>query len=137
MEELLLLAALLEEEEFTRMRPVLRNLRDNNDPFNIPDNLFVKKYRLPKSLCISLIEELEPFDNQRTKLSFFQRFLCALYFFANGSFQGCVGANTDICFSQSSVSRSLAAVSELIVARKKPEIRFPTTNDEQMQIKIG
>ena len=137
MEELLLFALMREKEEYTRMRGVLRNLRDSSNPFNIPDNLFIKKYRLPKEMCISLIEDLEPYDTQRTKLPFVLRFLSTIYFFANGSFQACVGNNTDISFSQSSVSRSLAAISDLIIARKKSEICFPKTFDEKIKIKIG
>lgn len=42
-------------------RARLRQLRDNSDPFALPDHTFKGMYRLPKDLVNALVNEIRPF----------------------------------------------------------------------------
>ena len=135
MEELLVLLLLKKKQGFVQKRPILRQLGDNSNPFETPNNLFVKMNRMPKEMYLELIQQLAPLDNQNSKIPFALRFLSTLYFFANGSFQSCVGANVDISLSQASVSRTIKYISELIVSKFQNEIAFPKTSQERVKLK--
>ncbi|XP_036324950.1 putative nuclease HARBI1 [Rhagoletis pomonella] len=137
-EALLVLCAMqMEQEEVLERKRLLRSLRDSSDPFSMSETVFVQYFRLSKAVCNELIEELMPFDDQKTSLPFGLRFFASLYFFANGSYQKCVGNNFVASMSQPSVSRSLQHISAIIVNRKLNEVNFPKTNEEQLTIKTG
>lgn len=75
-EALLVLCAMeMEQEEVLERKRLLRNLRDSSDPFSMSDTVFVQYFRLSKEVCNELIEELMPFDDQKTSLPFGLRFL--------------------------------------------------------------
>ncbi|XP_017472938.1 PREDICTED: putative nuclease HARBI1 [Rhagoletis zephyria] len=139
-EEMLLLLLLWEEEEHEQNRDrsrYLRSLRDASDPFSLSENVFMQHFRLTRQLCRSLINDLEPHDDQNTSLPLTVRVLAVLNFFGNGSYQKCVGNNCNLPMSQSSFSRSLRAVTKLITRVKGGEIKFPSSIEEETIIKTG
>lgn len=136
-EIILLLLSRFEDEKNEKIerRRRLKHLRDKSDPFSMPENAFIKMFRLPKFLCADLINELEPHDTQNSSMPLSLRFLAALYFYAHGSYQSCVGNNFALSMSQPSISRSLHQITKLLVDRKR-EIKFPSVG-EQVEIKTG
>lgn len=50
-----------EEEQAEIVRLERRRLRDNANPFDLPEPTFIKNFRLNKDLAINLIEEITPF----------------------------------------------------------------------------
>ncbi|XP_067633742.1 putative nuclease HARBI1 [Eurosta solidaginis] len=139
-EDLLLLLLLCEDEENEENRDrsrYLKSLRDASNPFALSENVFVQHFRLTRSLCRRLIDDLEPHDDQQTSLPITIRILSVLNFFANGSYQTCVGNNYTMPMSQASFSRSLKSVANLIVRVKGSEIEFPRTVEEENIVKTG
>lgn len=126
-----------ENKEKMDRRIQLRALRDASDPFALPEEEFKKNFRLSKFLSRQLIAEIEPHDNERTSLPFVFRFLAALNFFGHGSYQKCVGNNSNLPMSQPSISRAIRAVAKLIITCKAGEVRFPLTDDEKNRVKRG
>lgn len=65
--------------------------------------------------------------------------LCALRFFASGSYQLDIGKNNSICLSQSSVSRSLNSVLNSMQESGlfMEKVRFPSTNNELNSVADG
>ncbi|XP_072143367.1 putative nuclease HARBI1 isoform X1 [Dermacentor andersoni] len=65
--------------------------------------------------------------------------LCALRFFATGSFQQCVGNEEAIALSQPSISRIITAVAKAItvVGKEKGWVRFPSTAQQKAAVKEG
>lgn len=118
-------------------RTVLKSLRDDSDPFSITEVLFKKNFRFPKDLCKSLMEELLEYDNQSSSIPFVHRFLCALNFYACGSYQQNVGNTYKAPMSQPSVSRALYNISNLIVTRKGQVVKFPENAEDYMEFKLG
>ncbi|XP_067648044.1 putative nuclease HARBI1 [Eurosta solidaginis] len=119
-EDLLLLLLLCEDEENEENRDrsrYLKSLRDASNPFALSENVFVQHFRLTRSLCRRLIDDLEPHDDQQTSLPITIRILSVLNFFANGS--------------------SLKSVANLIVRVKGSEIEFPRTVEEEYIVKTG
>ncbi|XP_036347409.1 putative nuclease HARBI1 isoform X2 [Rhagoletis pomonella] len=82
-----------------------------------------------------LIEELFPKDMQIASLPFAVRFFCCFTFLANGSYQKCIANNIYAPLSQSSASRAIKYICNLIVKHKSSEVTFPITNEEQLAIK--
>ncbi|KAH9379254.1 hypothetical protein HPB48_022735 [Haemaphysalis longicornis] len=109
------------------------------DAFALSDEEFVRKFRLAKSavrtLCGELRDRLEP--QRAGGLSTETKVLCALRFFATGSYQNLVGSDESVGVSQASVSRCVRAVSTAIVAvgTEKGWVRFPTTAEEKAATK--
>ncbi|XP_055712138.1 putative nuclease HARBI1 [Phlebotomus papatasi] len=123
----------------TRTLRRLRELRDKNNAFVLPENTFRRKYRFPRALAKDLVDELSPFDEGiEEDIPFYIRVLSTLYFYANGSFQGVVGDCNTLNTSQSSVSRNLSKITNLIVqhlARKY--ISFPSTDEGKNIVQRG
>ena len=66
----------------------------------------------------------------------FMKFWAALNFYAKGSYQDCVGGNHLLGLSQSSVSRCLKEVTNLITDHLMPDvIKFPSTVLERTEVK--
>ncbi|KAH9379403.1 hypothetical protein HPB48_016525 [Haemaphysalis longicornis] len=105
------------------------------DAFALSDEEFVRKFRLAKSavhtLCGGLRDRLEP--QRAGGLSTETKALCALRFFATGSYQNLVGSDESVGVSQASVSRCVRTVSTAIVAvgTEKGWVQFPTTAEER------
>ncbi|KAH7977634.1 hypothetical protein HPB49_003063 [Dermacentor silvarum] len=105
------------------------------------DNDSSTHFRLSKetvrSLCKELAAELEA--ERATGLSVERKVLCALRFFATGSFQASVGSEETIRVSQSTVSECVRRVAEAVVnagARNK-WVHFPRTSKEKAAVKEG
>ncbi|XP_055714296.1 uncharacterized protein LOC129808542 [Phlebotomus papatasi] len=119
-----------------------------SDPFDIPDQRFVKLYRLNKSLVRELIMELIPFMKAPSrassldpktrdvrkdkKLLIFPQIFAVLRFFASGSYQLDIACNKFTPMSQSSFSRSLHEVLNAMEASglAKEIIKFPRSIEE-------
>ncbi|XP_070382829.1 putative nuclease HARBI1 [Dermacentor albipictus] len=106
----------------------------------MPDGHF-RRFRLSKGtvrlLCDELAGQLEA--ERATGLSVERKVLCALRFFATGSFQASVGSEETIRVSQSTVSECVRRVAEAVVnagARNK-WVRFPKTAEEKAAVKEG
>ncbi|XP_072140665.1 putative nuclease HARBI1 [Dermacentor andersoni] len=107
----------------------------------MPDDLFRPHFRLKKEtvrwLCNEVVEEL---GGVRTSaLSVERQVLCALRFFATGSFQASAGSEETIGVTQPAVSKCVQRVAEAIVqagARNK-WVHFPRTSEEKASVKEG
>ncbi|KAL1486249.1 hypothetical protein MTO96_047040 [Rhipicephalus appendiculatus] len=79
------------------LRRRLRPQQEPDDAFDMTDDEFRRHFRLSKEtvrwLCGELAEELE--GVRATRLSVERKVLCALRFYATGSFQGCVRERGD------------------------------------------
>ncbi|XP_044746590.1 uncharacterized protein LOC123308106 isoform X2 [Coccinella septempunctata] len=99
-------------------RRIQRNLRDNSNPFELPDKIFTKLFRLDKETCQLIIHSISEHmhDSQRsTFVPKHLRILCTLHFLGHGSYQTPTGQLHQIALSQPMVSRSIAEVTDLIV----------------------
>ncbi|XP_049274041.1 putative nuclease HARBI1 [Rhipicephalus sanguineus] len=120
-----------------------REFREHSDAFSMPEELFRLRYRLTKDmvrwLCGELRRDLERRrTGTETALTVEQQVLCALRFFATGSYQGAIASDEDVATSQSSVSRTIHAVVEAIVERLGDEwIAFPASTQELAAAKEG
>ncbi|XP_037529156.1 putative nuclease HARBI1 [Rhipicephalus sanguineus] len=118
-----------------------RQQREPDDAFDMTDDEFRRHFRLSKEtvrwLCGQLAEELE--GVRATRLSVEQKVLCALRFFATGSFQGSVGSETTIHMAQSTVSECVKRVAQALVkvGARNGWVRFPTTTEEKAAVKEG
>lgn len=114
-------------------------MRDESDPFALPDNRFIDLYRLNKDLVHYLFETLMPYlqENRRsTRLCPQIRILIALRFFATGNYQRGIGEEFLLSASQQAVSRCITEIAYSVVANLANEwIKFPTTNQRKMEIK--
>lgn len=125
-----------------RLKNILLNdrvYRDRRNAFDLPDDVFIRMFRLNKILVRDLIDELRddfPRGNRRTILPIEIRVLASLRFFASGSYQQLVGSDATLAISQKSISRSIRSVSltmNKVLLRKW--IKFPSTAEEQTKIK--
>ncbi|KAJ8912376.1 hypothetical protein NQ315_014744, partial [Exocentrus adspersus] len=108
------------EENRERLRKLCLEreiLRDNSNPFNLPDEHFRRSFRLNKDLAQAFINELRPFldDGVRsTRIPVELRILIALRFFATGHYQHGIGDEHLMAMSQPSFSRCIKSVSRAI-----------------------
>lgn len=111
-----------------------RAWRDNHDPFEMHDDVFVDLFRLTPDLAMELIEELRP-DLQRQRpygISVERQVLAALRFYAKGCDQDAIGEQWDIALSQPSISRCVRRVTDLLNRTFVPYwVRFPMTADQR------
>ncbi|XP_037503252.1 uncharacterized protein LOC119378081 [Rhipicephalus sanguineus] len=95
------------------------------------DEEFRRHFRLSKLTVRRLCDELDPIIGcQRASgLSTERKVLCALRFFATGSFQESVGCEEFIGMSQSSVSNTIHEVAEdiIVLSRRRKLVDFPLT----------
>lgn len=120
-----------------------RHYRERRDAFEMPDDLFRQHFRLTKDLVRWLCDELrEDLERQRvntaTVLTVEQQVLCALRFYATGSFQGMIASDEHLAVSQPSVSRCIHAVTDAIVNCLGHEwISFPCSPAELATAREG
>jgi len=113
-------------------------LRNNHDPFELSDDMFIDLYRVSPDIAMDLIDILEPqLQRQRIYgLSPEHQVLTALRFYAVGCYQRAVGEQWDIAVSQPTVSRCVRAVTnainDLLLRRW---VRFPMTDIERFAAK--
>lgn len=133
---------LLEEANRERMynlRVSKKVMRDESDPFHLPNRRFIELFRLNKDLVANLFNELVPNmqDGLRTtRIPKESRILIALRFFAVGSYQRSVGEEYLLSASQQTVSRCIEEVSQLIVQLLSNQwICFPQNEIQKAQQK--
>ncbi|KAM7312642.1 putative nuclease HARBI1 isoform X1 [Ixodes scapularis] len=131
---------------FQLLYPVDRRNRSHRDAFELPEHVFRKQYRLAKTLvrwlCDELREEpeLQRLRRSSTVMTVEDQVLCALRFYATGSFQGMVASDEHIARDQGTVSIALRAVSVAIVRRLGIQhgwIHFPQTASERDDFERG
>lgn len=112
-----------------------RVFKDRLDPLDISDAHLLRYYRFPRREIINLIEELRPALERNTRrshaLPVSTQVLVALKFYASGSFQSIVADAAGI--NQSSVSRIINLVTEILSEKAKTEIIMPSGGFEVNQ----
>lgn len=111
-----------------------------SDPLNLPECIFRRIYRLNKNTARYLINEISPFlpDPEREKLAIpkEQIILCALHFYAQGSYQKSIGQDLNCPMSQAAASRSISLVTDILNNHFSHKVRFPLTGREKDEEKI-
>ncbi|KAH7932039.1 hypothetical protein HPB52_024938 [Rhipicephalus sanguineus] len=107
----------------------------------MPEERFRRHFRMSKNTVRLLCSQMAHLLEHRTAggLSVEDQVLCALRFFATGSFQSSVGSEATIRMSQSSVSRCIARVAQAIVdvGKLRGWVAFPRTAFERAAVKQG
>ncbi|XP_062384538.1 putative nuclease HARBI1 [Sardina pilchardus] len=105
----------------------------------LSDRAVQEKYRLPRATIRRLVTLVTPHIQRATRRNFALspevQLLAALRFYAVGSFLEVVGDGTGL--SKASVSRSVAAVTPILLRHARTHIKMPTTRDEVRQAHQG
>ncbi|KAJ8928616.1 hypothetical protein NQ314_018795 [Rhamnusium bicolor] len=112
-----LINELEDRERYYVLRLQKRVMRDENDPFNLPDRRFIDLFRPNNDLVSYLFRKLVPHMSESlrvTKITREIRIFIALRFFATGNYQRGIGEEVLLSSSQQVVSRCIAEVSEAI-----------------------
>ncbi|XP_032664673.1 uncharacterized protein LOC116841142 [Odontomachus brunneus] len=124
--------------EIRASRIMRRRIRDMLDPFDLPENEFIGLYRLSRNMVRALIAALEPHLPLRRKVIGIPnelKILCALNFYAQGSYQKAVGVDSRLSIAQSTVSVILQQITRAINQHLlRQHIHFPTTPQEVRDI---
>jgi hypothetical protein len=120
-----------EELELPLRRP--RIFRDRANPMESFDEQdFIKRFRFSKLVTLDLVELVKADIEHPTKRSMaipcLLQILCALQFFATGTFQLTVGDIIHI--SQASVCRIIKRVSQAFARKLNDYVRYPTSDIE-------
>ncbi|CAG4931410.1 unnamed protein product [Parnassius apollo] len=110
------------EKEKLRMQTMIRNkrFRDLSNPYEDPN--FHSTYRLTLDLALAVVNDLKPVWQQHqysSSLPVELKFLCALHFFAHGSYPKSLTKDVDFKVSQPTSSR---AIREAVAALNQPQI---------------
>ena len=105
-------------------------VRQHFSPLNVLSDWAVQyKYRLPHVEIQRLVTLVSPHIRRATRCNFALspevQLLAALHFYAVGSFLEVVGDGTSL--SKASFSRSVAAVTPILLRHAQTQIRMPTT----------
>ncbi|KAK3931738.1 Putative nuclease [Frankliniella fusca] len=111
-----------------------------HDPLNtlsIPE--FVRNYRMPQESVVRLLNIIEPYVEKRNspnQVPLITKLLDTLSLYANGSYRRILGKSIDTAVSQSSVSRYVKKITNVL---NHPEIltrfiKFPLTAEERAPI---
>ncbi|XP_041980757.1 putative nuclease HARBI1 [Aricia agestis] len=114
--------------------------KEDLDPFDLTDSMFMQTYRLSKDLARNLVEELTPVMPDSTKLidgTIESKVMAALSFYATGKYLKPLGKKADPSITQYFVSTSVAKVTEALndVSIVKKYIHFPHLKNERDIIK--
>lgn len=92
---------------------------------------------MSQEIALQFIEELKPFNKDHySEIPLHIKVLVTLNFFATGSYQNAVGRNNMLNVSQSSVSRIITSVSNLISKNLSSKyIKFPQSTSEINEVK--
>ncbi|XP_037503401.1 putative nuclease HARBI1 [Rhipicephalus sanguineus] len=107
----------------------------------MPDEQFRRHFRQSKEtvwwLCDEVADELR--GSRPTELSVERQVLCALRFFATGSFQSSVGSEETVAVTQPAVSKCVRRVAQAIVnaGTRNKWVHFPRTPEEKAAVKEG
>lgn len=118
----------------------VRQIRNAADAMELPNELFRKIYRLNKETFRYLVNEINPYlpDVEREGLGIPKDLvvLCALHFYAQGSYQKGVGQDFNSPMSQFSVSRCIELVTDILVENFGDKIKFPSTEAKRDREKV-
>ncbi|CAL1300298.1 unnamed protein product, partial [Larinioides sclopetarius] len=108
--------------------------------FDFSDEEFINNFRLSKTLAFQLIEEIKPFLEPKTTrkdaLSTEIKLLCALNFFAFGSYQKKVWNDLPILMSRGIVSHSIREVSKAMSKNLLQKyVKFPDDQSAEKTLK--
>lgn len=115
---------------------------ESSDPFAMSEDEFRKMFRLSRTTARDLIDEMlenNPGLNAMRNsdaIPFELRFLAALIFFANGSYQKPTAENRMFCQAQSTMSRSLHLVLDELLKLISKYIPFPTMPEQISAAKL-
>lgn len=126
--------------EFQQNLPRPRIFRDRMNPLDIYDDVdLIARFRMPRHLLLEVIglveEDISPPTNRSHAIPAALQVMCALRYYATGSFQKASGDIVGI--SQPSVSRIVHRVSRAICRNGVHIIHFPRTPQEQRRIVQG
>ncbi|XP_044745281.1 uncharacterized protein LOC123307128 [Coccinella septempunctata] len=100
------------------MKLHFRYIRDTSNPFELPDKMFLKMFRLNKKATFSLIvEELSGLVGESIRedtVPFYLQVFASLIFFSSGSYQTNIGEDLNIGISQPAMSTAINRISNLI-----------------------
>ncbi|XP_036340840.1 putative nuclease HARBI1 [Rhagoletis pomonella] len=127
-----------EEQEMVPPKVARRNLRDQANPLELPDSLFVKYYRVNKAAFQYLLEVLTTHvlpAKKQFAVSPIVKLSGVLRFFAEGGYQTGVGKDHDVSVAQSSLSKILTEVLEIFEKHLCPKwIQVAKTAEEKRKI---
>lgn len=130
-----------EDNRRNSMRLERRIIRDAQNAFTLPNDQFVKLFRLNKELTQYLIEALSPYvpiPSRNTAVPFSLKVLATLNFYGHGSYQRGIGSSSWNCLSQPMISRSIKTVSRLITDHLMDKwMKFPINNISKTSVKEG
>ncbi|XP_055922492.1 putative nuclease HARBI1 [Eupeodes corollae] len=116
-----------DEDENERAEKVLvcrlrRSLRDNSNPLQLPDNLFVSYFRVNKHAFGYILNIITPGFKitQSSAIPPYIKLACALRFLGSGSYQNGVGSDFELGLAQSTVSVVLSEVLDLLEVKICP-----------------
>ncbi|XP_043485108.1 putative nuclease HARBI1 isoform X1 [Leptopilina heterotoma] len=117
-----------------------RQFHERQDAFELTDRKFIKQFRLKKELVDTVIDTVETNSRGGLRASALDpctQVLTALRFYGAGSYQNCIANNVNMAISQSSVSRCITNVSNIL---NLPEVfnnwvHFPSTLNELQEIR--
>lgn len=126
------------KREFRQMQLLHVTLRQNSDPFVFTETRFIELFRLKKYMVQFLIITLKPHMKISTKedaISPELRIFATLIFYGTGTYQRVVGQSYLACMSQTSISRSVHEVTNLIDLLLAEEfVKFPKNRNQRQQI---
>lgn len=115
-----------------------RLLRDMQNPFELPPEVFIAHFRVSRELIMDIVNVLRPYlqRNRISGLSPEIQVLVTINFFANGSYQRQVGNQCELVISEPSVSRCIHRVTNLFNAHLlRRWIKFPMTAAERTAVR--
>lgn len=124
----------------SRLVDVNAHIRQHFSPLDVlPEHAIQARYRLPRDEIQRLIQLVAPHIRRATRCNFALspevQLLAALRFYAVGSFLEVVGDGTGL--SKASLSRSVAAVTPILLRHIQQHIRMPTTREEVQRVHQG
>ncbi|KAJ8912750.1 hypothetical protein NQ315_016706 [Exocentrus adspersus] len=136
----LLIAALQNENERLEYNRKKKELRTTMDSLHLSENVFKQIYRFSKNTAVYLINQISQYlpepARERLKIPKTKIILCALHFYAQGSYQKSTGQDVNCPMSQASVSRCIDLVTDILIEHFGDKVHFPATEQEKNQEKI-
>ncbi|XP_055905253.1 putative nuclease HARBI1, partial [Eupeodes corollae] len=130
-----------EESEHVKPRTIRRSLRDSANPFELPQWLFQKHYRVNKVSFKYLLDVLIMYSKPTRKrfgIPPIIKLSACLRFFAEGGYQTGVGNEGRVGMAQPSFSKVLAEVLEVLEEQLCPQwIKLPKTVAEKRNIALA
>jgi hypothetical protein len=128
-----------DQEPLRRLPRRIRFIRDRENPFDLHDNDFKKRFRLNKATVMNLVHlighTLEPRTHRNKSLDARCQIVITLRFYATGGFLELIGDCMHI--HKSNICRVIRRVTCQIAQLFRHHIKMPCNNQELMAIKQG